>query len=58
MARGVELPTLDVHTVAAWLVCRGVEFVLKTNDGKWRSWKTGHGQSSNFYAELPLPLMQ
>lgn len=35
---------------------RGVEFVLKTSDGKWRSWKQGHGASCNFYAELPLPM--
>ena len=42
---------------AGWAsVCRGVEFVLKTSDGKWRSWKQGHGASCNFYAELPLPM--
>ncbi|KAI3438818.1 hypothetical protein D9Q98_001235 [Chlorella vulgaris] len=35
---------------------RGVEFVLKCSDGNWRSWKQNHGQSCNFYAELPVPM--
>lgn len=35
---------------------RGIEFVLKDADGKWRSWKQGHGNACNFYAELPSPV--
>jgi hypothetical protein len=33
-----------------------MEFVLKDADGKWRSWKQGHGNPCNFYAELPSPI--
>ncbi|PSC76234.1 Pyruvate phosphate dikinase,PEP pyruvate-binding [Micractinium conductrix] len=35
---------------------RGIEFVLKTDDGQWLSWSHGHGAVSNFYAELPVPM--
>ena len=50
-----SLPCLDLTCLD--LPCRGVEFVLKTEDGHWLSWQHGHhGQVSNFYAELPVPM--